>query len=73
MSPVPLTVQTYSAIQNKTIDQITFAGLINKGTINLQAGSPAVMDPKNSNITADDSTVQEYSTFYVPFSFPVPV
>jgi hypothetical protein len=47
--------------------------LIDQTNVSFKAASGAAMDPKNAKITAENNTVQEFSTFYASFSFPVPI
>lgn len=73
MTEVPFKVLTFTAVASQSDDEISFAGLIDEATVSFKATAAASMDPKAAKITADVTTVQEFSTFYATFSFPVPI
>jgi hypothetical protein len=53
--------------------EYSFDGLIDSGIAKLTASEPAKMDPTKCLISSDDSTVSEFTNFYIRFQVPVVV
>jgi hypothetical protein len=68
-------VKTFSGIDQIVEDNIIFSGEIDEGEAFFFAENGAQInpDPDFTKIHADDTTVQEYSIFYVLFVAPVPI
>lgn len=73
MTEVSIVFTTFAGVKSQTMTEIAFTGLIDQAYVAFTATAGAYMDPKNAKITAEVSTVQEFSTFYASFSFPVPI
>jgi len=73
MTEVSIIFTTFAGVKSQTMTEIVFTGLIDQADVAFTATAGAFMDPKNAKITAEVSTVQEFSTFYASFSFPVPI
>ena len=53
--------------------QYFFRGEIDVGSAYLEARDPEAINPALCKVEAEDSTVQEFSTYKVSFKVPVPV
>lgn len=73
-SPIPFEVLTFESVSELTPDgQSIFGGEIDRGNTFLEAEESIGIDENVCSVTADDSTVQEFSVFYVAFKVPIPV
>jgi len=73
-SKVPIEVLTFTSVSEVTPEgQSFFKGEIDRGEAFFEAQESAPMDPSSASVTAENSTVQEFSTFVVTFKVPVPV
>ena len=73
MSPYPIQVLTYSGVLYEDDETVTFTGEIDKGVAMFTAEEEAAIDPEYCRVNATDSTVQQFSDFYIPFKVPVPI
>jgi hypothetical protein len=73
MAPAEFKLTTYSKAIEGPNGEYSFEGLIDAGTAKLTADSAAEIDPRMCLVSTDDSTVQEFTNFYIRFQVPVVV